>query len=97
MMKVDVHVPTHPVLIPFAGNDYFCETGVPPGQSWWNTFYADDPLRMVKVVVQLACTVHSSAIVFIWFCICCRHSNRIDRDIYHGMALITVHKLLGTW
>ena len=29
----------------FVGNDYFCETGVPPGQSWSsNTFHADDPL-----------------------------------------------------
>ena len=29
----------------FVGNDYFCETGVPPGQSFSNSvFYADDPL-----------------------------------------------------
>ena len=29
----------------YVGNDYFCETGVPPGQSWSSrTFYADDPL-----------------------------------------------------
>ena len=28
----------------FIGNDYFCETGVPPGQGWSNIFYADDPL-----------------------------------------------------
>ena len=25
-------------------NDYFWETGVPPGQTWSNIFYADDPL-----------------------------------------------------
>ena len=36
----------HPVNIPsFIGNDYFCETGVPPGQNFNNkVFYADDPL-----------------------------------------------------
>ena len=29
----------------FVDNDYFCETGVPPGQSFSNSvFYADDPL-----------------------------------------------------
>jgi hypothetical protein len=29
----------------FVGNDYFCETGVPPDQSHSNSvFYADDPL-----------------------------------------------------
>jgi hypothetical protein len=29
----------------FVGNDYFCETGVPPGQQFNNAvFYADDPL-----------------------------------------------------
>ena len=34
----------------FVGNDYFCETGIPPGQSIYtagpdaNIFYADDPL-----------------------------------------------------
>ena len=37
----------HPVnILPsFIGNDYFCETGVPPGQNFNNAaFYADDPL-----------------------------------------------------
>ena len=36
----------HPIDIPsFVGDDYFCEIGVPPGQSWsTQTFYADDPL-----------------------------------------------------
>jgi hypothetical protein len=29
----------------FVGDDYFCETGVPPGQGFTNSFfYADDPL-----------------------------------------------------
>ena len=29
----------------FVGSDYFCETGVPPGQGWSiGAFYADDPL-----------------------------------------------------
>ena len=34
-----------PNIPPYIGNDYFCETGVPPGQRSTNTFfYADDPL-----------------------------------------------------
>ena len=28
----------------FVGDDYFCETGSPPGQTWRNYFVADDPL-----------------------------------------------------
>ena len=28
----------------FVGNDYFCETGVPPGNRWDNEVYSDDPL-----------------------------------------------------
>ena len=34
------------IVVPsFIGNDYFCETGVPPGQRWGvSTFYPDDPL-----------------------------------------------------
>ena len=27
-----------------AGNDYFCETGVPDGQYWQRRYYTDDPL-----------------------------------------------------
>ena len=35
-----------PIDVPsYIGNDYFCETGVPPGQVWSDsTFYAADPL-----------------------------------------------------
>jgi hypothetical protein len=35
-----------PIMVPsFIGNDYFCETGVPPGQQHIDAvFYADDPL-----------------------------------------------------
>ena len=34
-----------PYTVPsFIGNDYFCETGVPPGQRHAITFYPDDPL-----------------------------------------------------
>jgi hypothetical protein len=38
--------PSRPNTTPsFVGIDYFCETGVPPGQTWTSgTFYADDPL-----------------------------------------------------
>ena len=28
----------------YISEDYFCETGVPPGQSYGNIFYSDDPL-----------------------------------------------------
>ena len=28
----------------FVGNDYFCETGVPPGKRWDDEVYSDDPL-----------------------------------------------------
>ena len=44
----------------FVGNDYFCETGVPPGQHW--SYIASMlmiPCGMVKVVVQLAHAAHS--------------------------------------
>ena len=36
----------HPISIPsFVGNDYFCETGVPPGQQYSpSAFYSDDSL-----------------------------------------------------
>jgi hypothetical protein len=44
--STDVHVAM--LNIPsymYVGNDYFCETGVPSGQTFNNsTFYADDPL-----------------------------------------------------
>ena len=38
--------PSRPNLPPdFVGNNYFCETGVPPDRGWFqNTFHADDPL-----------------------------------------------------
>jgi hypothetical protein len=38
--------PSRPNTTPsFVGNDYFCETGVPPGQQFnHGFFYADDPL-----------------------------------------------------
>ena len=36
---------TSSTVPPFIGNDYFCETGVPPGQQYSSgTFHADDPL-----------------------------------------------------
>lgn len=32
-------------VLTYGGNDYFCEIGVPTGQTFdTNTFYADDPL-----------------------------------------------------
>ena len=37
----------YPVTInvpPYVGEDYFCETGVPPGESFSSVFYPDNPL-----------------------------------------------------
>ena len=51
----------------FVGNDYFCETGVPPGQRFDTiTFYADDPLWDGE-----GCGTNSTCCTFNnppWFC-----------------------------
>ena len=39
---------------------YFCENGVPPGQTWSNSFYSADPLWVDEAVVQLAHAAHST-------------------------------------
>ena len=45
----------------FVGNDYFCETGVPPGQGYRTLpSMLMIPCGMVKVVVQLAHAAHST-------------------------------------
>ena len=36
--EADITIPS------YVGNDYFCETGVPTGQSWRRIFYPDTPL-----------------------------------------------------
>ena len=51
----------------FVGDDYFCETGVPPGQGWsHNTFHADDPLWDGQGCgpISTCCTFNSPP----WFC-----------------------------
>ena len=36
--EADITIPA------YVGNDYFCETGVPTGQTWNETYYSDNPL-----------------------------------------------------
>ena len=43
-MSINAHAPNvteqRPIPIPsFVGNDYFCETGVPPGEGWYPIRY----------------------------------------------------------
>ena len=47
----------------FVGNDYFCETGVPPGRYGVTPFIPTMPCGMVEVVVQF-CTFNNP----LWFC-----------------------------
>ena len=57
-----------PISVPtYIGNDYFCETGVPPGVSWRDSmFYADDPLWDGQGCGPLStcCTFNNPP----WFC-----------------------------
>ena len=50
----------------FVGNNYFCETGVPPGQTWSSNFYADDPLWDGQGCgpTSTCCTINNPP----WFC-----------------------------
>ena len=50
----------------FVGNDYFCETGVPTGQTYGTQFYGDDPLWDGQGCgpTSTCCTFNSPP----WFC-----------------------------
>ena len=63
----------------FVGNDYFCETGVPPGQSWNYTFYADDPLWDGQGCgpTSTCCTFNNPP----WFCKQLPPSQSTDADL----------------
>ena len=64
---------------PYVGNDYFCETGVPPGQSWSNIFYADDLLWDGQ-----GCGPTSMCCIFNnppWFCKRLPQSTNADMEV----------------
>ena len=66
----------------FVGNDYFCETGVPPGQRFNNTvtvFYADDPLWDGQGCgpTSTCCTFNNPP----WFCIQLPQSTNADLEV----------------
>ena len=63
----------------FVSNDYFCETGVPPGQSHRNFFFADDPLWD-----GLGCSPTSTCCTFNnppWFCKQLPQSTNADLEV----------------
>ena len=64
----------------FVGNDYFCETGVPPGQQWsGGTFYADDPLWDGQGCgpTSTCCTFNNPP----WFCKQLPQSTSADLEV----------------
>ena len=71
----------HSVNIPsFIGNDYFCETGVPPGQNFNNAvFYADDPLWDGQDCgpTSKCCTFNNPP----WFCKQLPQSTNADLEV----------------
>ena len=64
----------------YVGNDYFCETGVPPGQHWSHrAFYPDDPLWDGQ-----GCGPNSTCCIFNnppWFCKQLPQSTNADLEI----------------
>ena len=69
-----VSVPT------FIGNDYFCETGVPTGESWTNNFfYANDPLWDGQGCgpTSTCCTFNNPP----WFCKRLSQSTNADLEM----------------
>ena len=64
----------------FVGNDYFCETGVPPGQGWSSgTFHADDPLWDGQGcgTTSTCCTFNNPP----WFCKQLPQSTNADLEV----------------
>lgn len=62
----DTNVETDIFIPSYVGQDYFCETGTPPGRRWRNVFEADDPLWDGQ-----GCGPSSSCCIFNnppWFC-----------------------------
>ena len=73
----------------FVGNDYFCETGVPPGQPWSYSFHANDPLWDGQGCGQnsTCCTFNNPP----WFCKEFPQSTNADLEVrlcsYHAANL----------
>ena len=68
------------ITIPsFVGSNYFCETGVPPGQTWSSTFYADDPLwdGLGCGPTSTCCTFNNPP----WFCKQLPQSTNADLEV----------------
>ena len=66
----------------YVGNDYFCETGVPPGQvadTVTGTFYADDPLWDGQGCgpISICCTFNNPP----WFCKQLPQSTNADLEV----------------
>ena len=61
----------------FVGNDYFCETGVPPGQTYSNSvFYPDDPGQGCGPT-STCCTFNNPP----WFCKQLPQSTNADLEV----------------
>ena len=69
------------IYIPsYVGSDYFCETGVPPGQGWSSgTFHADDPLWDGQGCgpTSTCCTFNNPP----WFCKQLPQSTNADLEV----------------
>jgi hypothetical protein len=64
----------------YVGNDYFCETGVPSGQSWSSrVFYSDDPLWDGQGCgpTSTCCTFNNPP----WFCKQLPQSTNADLEV----------------
>ena len=70
----------HTIIIPsYVGNDYFCETGVPPGQTYNFAFHAADPLWDGKGCgpTSTCCTFNNPP----WFCKQLNQSTNVDLEV----------------
>ena len=72
------------VTPPYVGNDYFCETGVPPGRPWSLKFYEDDPLWDGQGCGSTTCCSFNNPP---WFCKQLSQSSSDDLE----MRLCGVH------
>ena len=63
----------------FVGNDYFCKTGVPPGQRFSGMFHVDDPLWDGEGCgpTSTCCTFNDPP----WFCKQLPQSTNADLEV----------------
>ena len=85
---------SHPNTPPlFVGNEYFCETGVPPGQGWSSgTFFANDSLWDGQGCgpTSTCCTFNNPP----WFCKQLPHSTNVDLEVRLGHRVFYADDLL---